>query len=170
MQSCGPVPVVGEGRLGKLISSRDDQRVAWKVEVQTGERQLQQGLGRRGRWQLLSGPGRVLLLPEIRDGEPMSGSEWGRFRYLLPEGSISMPGLGQPTAKAVPRDKSGAGADWGNQGLTGAAGSCPALPWGWGRTLVKTDHECLLPRGTTGMGVYPIDYLARSSGASVSQV
>lgn len=55
-----PVPAVGEGRLGKHVSSRDDQKVTWahrKVEAQAGERSLRQCLGKRSRWQHLSGPG-----------------------------------------------------------------------------------------------------------------
>lgn len=68
--------------------------------------------------------------PGIRDRELVSGSEWGRFSYLLPGGGISMPGLGQPTAKAVPRDKSRAGADWGRSGARRCSRQlpCPTLP------------------------------------------
>ena len=77
-----PVPAASEGRPEKHLSSRDDQRVPWKVEAQTGERSLRQCLGRRSRWQHLSGPGRDPLLLGIRDGKPISCSKWGRFRYL----------------------------------------------------------------------------------------
>lgn len=78
-----PVPAVGEGRPGKHLCSRDDQRVTWKVEAQTREQSLRQRLGRRSKWQHLSSPGRDLLLLGIRDGEPMSCNQRGRFRYLL---------------------------------------------------------------------------------------
>lgn len=79
-----PEPAMGEGRMGKHRSSRDDQRVTWEVEAQTRKRSLQQCLGRRSRWQHLSEPGRDPLLLGIRDGEPTSCSKWGRLRYLLP--------------------------------------------------------------------------------------
>lgn len=58
-----------------------------------------------------------------------------------------MPGLSHPTAKAVPSDKSGAGADSGRSEAQqqAAAVCCPALPWGCARTAAKTGKARLLP-------------------------
>lgn len=71
-----------------------------------------------------------------------------------------MPGLSHPRAKAVPSDKSGAGAGVGaHSGRSGAqqqaaAVCCPALPWGCARTAVKTGKARLLPWANKESGVY----------------
>ena len=74
----------GEGRPGKHLSSRDDERATWKVKAPTGERSLQGTWGGGADGSVYPGQAAIQLLPGLRDGEPTSCGKWGRFRSLQP--------------------------------------------------------------------------------------